>query len=103
MQRRELISLGIAAQTPSVYCVYLHTRKARAEGASKAEVRQAVATAAHVRHWSTVLNGMGYDLDVFKEELDKISASADFVRFGHMPSRKVRVFGSASWLPFASA
>ena len=31
-----------------------------------------MATAAHVRHWSTVLNGMAYDFDAFKTELDGI-------------------------------
>lgn len=72
---RELIALAVAAQIPCAYCVYYHTKSARAEGASEAEVREAVATAAHVRHWSTVLNGMGYDLAAFKAELDAILAA----------------------------
>lgn len=59
---RELISLGIAAQVPCAYCVYFHNRAARAGGA----------TAAHVRHWSTVLNGMAYNLDAFKTEVDEL-------------------------------
>jgi AhpD family alkylhydroperoxidase len=67
---RELIALAVAAQIPCVYCVYVHEKKARAEGASEAEVREAVATSAHVRHWSTVLNGMAYDFDAFKAEVD---------------------------------
>ena len=69
---RELIALGVSAQIPCAYCVYVHNKNALAEGASEDEIREAVATAAHVRHWSTVLNGMGYDLDAFKEEVDKI-------------------------------
>ena len=69
---RELIALGVAAQVPCTYCVYYHDKAARAQGASDAEVREAVATAAHVRHWSTVLNGMAYDFDAFKTELDGI-------------------------------
>jgi hypothetical protein len=28
--------------------------------------------AAHVRHWSTVLNGMAYDFDTFKAEFDAL-------------------------------
>jgi AhpD family alkylhydroperoxidase len=67
---RELIALGVAAQIPCVYCVYVHNKKARAQGATEAEIREAVATAAHVRHWSTVLNGMAYDFDAFKTEVD---------------------------------
>ena len=72
---RELIALGVAAQIPCVYCVYVHDKKAREQGATEAEVREAVATAAHVRHWSTVLNGMAYDFDAFKAEVDKMLAS----------------------------
>lgn len=71
---RELIALGVAAQIPCMYCVYVHDKNAREEGASEAEIREAVATAAHVRHWSTVLNGMGYDYDSFKAEVDKMHA-----------------------------
>lgn len=72
---RELIALGVAAQIPCAYCVYVHQKKARAFGADESEIREAVATAAHVRHWSTVLNGMGYDLSAFKSEVDGILAS----------------------------
>ena len=69
---RELIALGVAAQVPCVYCIYFHTKSARAAGANEAEVSEAVAMAAHVRHWSTVLNGMGYDFEAFKAELDEM-------------------------------
>ena len=31
---RELIALGVAAQIPCAYCVYVHTKNATAEGAS---------------------------------------------------------------------
>lgn len=72
---RELIALGVAAQIPCTYCVYAHTENARAQGANEAEIREAVATAATVRQWSTVLNGMQYDLDAFKAEFDERSAS----------------------------
>ena len=72
---RELIALGVAAQIPCAYCVYVHTKNLMAEGASEAEIREAVAIAAHVRHWSTVLNGMGYDLEAFKAEVDKIHSA----------------------------
>lgn len=72
---RELIALGVAAQIPCAYCIYYHNRKARSLGASEAEIREAVATAAHVRHWSTVLNGMAYDLGAFKAEVDNMLAT----------------------------
>ena len=69
---RELVSLGVAAQIPCQYCIYAHTKAARAAGATEAEIREAVAAAATVRHWSTVLNGMQYDLDAFKAEYDQL-------------------------------
>ena len=72
---RELIALGVAAQIPCAYCVYAHTKNARANGATEAEIREAVATAATVRQWSTVLNGMGYDFEAFKAEVDGRQAS----------------------------
>lgn len=72
---RELIALGVAAQIPCGYCVYVHDKNARAKGASEAEIREAVAMAAHVRHWSTVLNGMGYDLEAFKAEVDSMGGA----------------------------
>jgi AhpD family alkylhydroperoxidase len=72
---RELIALGVAAQIPCAYCIYVHDKRARAAGASEEEVREAVAAAAHVRHWSTVLNGMAYDLDAFRAEVDAMLAS----------------------------
>ncbi len=71
---RELVALGVAAQIPCSYCVYAHDKNARAAGASEAEIREAVATAAHVRHWSTVLNGMAYDFEKFKAEVDEMHA-----------------------------
>jgi AhpD family alkylhydroperoxidase len=66
---KELIGLAIAAQIPCQYCVYFHTVAAKANGASDAEIREAVAMAAIVRHWSTVLNGMQTDLATFKQEV----------------------------------
>jgi AhpD family alkylhydroperoxidase len=69
---RELIALAVAAQIPCQYCIYVHTKNARTNGASEAEIREAVATAAHVRHWSTVLNGMAYDFNTFKAEVEKM-------------------------------
>ena len=46
---RELIALGVAAQVPCAYCVYAHTAFAKANGATDAEVKEAVAYAGEVR------------------------------------------------------
>jgi AhpD family alkylhydroperoxidase len=69
---KELIGLAVAAQVPCQYCVYFHTEAARLNGATDAEIREAVAMAAIVRHWSTVLNGTQVDLDGFKRETDTV-------------------------------
>ncbi len=70
---RELVGLAVAAQIPCQYCSYAHTKRAKALGASEAEIREAVAMAAYVRHWSTVLNGMQYDFTAFKAEYDDLT------------------------------
>jgi AhpD family alkylhydroperoxidase len=70
----ELISLGVASQIPCDYCVYAHTTMAKMLGATDAEIREAVASSANTRHWSTVLNGADVSLDEFKKEWDGILA-----------------------------
>lgn len=69
---KELIGLAVAAQIPCQYCVYFHTAAAKANGASEQEIREAVAMAAIVRHWSTVLQGMQVDLAGFRQETDTV-------------------------------
>jgi AhpD family alkylhydroperoxidase len=67
---RELIGLAVAAQIPCQYCVYYHIKAARAAGASQEEIREAVHQASLTRHWSTILYGNQYDLDLYKSEID---------------------------------
>jgi AhpD family alkylhydroperoxidase len=73
---RELIALGVAAQIPCSYCAYAHTTFARANGATEAEIQEAISYAAEVRLWSTVLNGNQYDLDEWKSAIDGIAEHA---------------------------
>lgn len=65
---KSLINLAVAAQIPCQYCIWLETKTARAQGATDAEVAEAVAQAAYVRHWSTVINGLQIDFETFKTE-----------------------------------
>ena len=71
-KEKELIGLAVAAQIPCSYCIYFHTQAAKLNGATDAEVREAVAMAAITRHWSTVLNGMQADPAGFREETDTV-------------------------------
>lgn len=73
---KELLGLAVAAQIPCEYCVYFHTAAAKANGATDGEIAEAVAMAAIVRHWSTVLNGMAVDQAAFRAEVDGILAAA---------------------------
>jgi AhpD family alkylhydroperoxidase len=73
---KELIGLGVAAQIPCEYCIYFHTRVAKANGATDREIREAVGMAAIVRHWSTYLNGAQIDEAGFHKELDQVIANA---------------------------
>jgi AhpD family alkylhydroperoxidase len=65
---KDLIALAVSAQVPSRTGVYAYTRCARAQGASEAEVKEAVAVAALSRHWSTYFNGAQLDEARFRAE-----------------------------------
>jgi len=62
---KQLIGLGVAAQIPCAYCAYVLTKGAKAAGATDAQIKEAIATAALVRFNSTMLNGSdgGRDAD----------------------------------------
>lgn len=73
---KELIGLAVAAQIPCRYCVYVHTEVAKLNGATEAEVQEAVVTAAVVRRWSTILNGNQADEAQFRADIDKLVTGA---------------------------
>ncbi|WP_220494734.1 carboxymuconolactone decarboxylase family protein [Paracoccus sp. MC1854] len=73
---KELMGLAVASQIPCSYCIYFHTAAARAHGATDEEIAEAVAMAAIVRHWSTVLNGMQVDQARFRSEVDTLMSAA---------------------------
>jgi AhpD family alkylhydroperoxidase len=62
---KQLIALGVSAQIPCAYCVFATTKAAKAAGATDAQIKEAIATAALVRFNSTMLNGSdgGKDAD----------------------------------------
>jgi AhpD family alkylhydroperoxidase len=77
---KELIGLAVAAQVPCRYCIYFHTAAARLNGATDREIKEAVAVAAIVRKWSTVLNGNQIDEAEFKGEIARV---LDFAKKQH--------------------
>ncbi|WP_246680011.1 carboxymuconolactone decarboxylase family protein [Mesorhizobium sp. B2-4-1] len=72
---KELMGLAVASQIPCQYCVYFHTEAAKLNGATDEEIKEAVAMAAIVRHWSTMLNGSQVDLTAFKKQTDDVFAA----------------------------
>ncbi|TIU25042.1 MAG: carboxymuconolactone decarboxylase family protein, partial [Mesorhizobium sp.] len=72
---KELMGLAVASQIPCQYCIYFHTLAAKANGASDEEIKEAIAMAAIVRHWSTMLNGSQVDLVTFKKQTDDLFAA----------------------------
>jgi AhpD family alkylhydroperoxidase len=71
-KEKNLIALAVAAQTGSRSTIYAYTRCARANGASAAEVAEAVGVAALVRRFSTFLNGVQLDEAAFKADIAKL-------------------------------
>ena len=69
---RELIGLGISAVSKCHYCTLFHTEMAKLEGATDAEIEEAVHYAKSSAGWSTYVNGLQVDYDTFKEEIGKV-------------------------------
>ena len=67
---RQLIALAVAAQVPCDYCTFI-SRSFATElyGATDAEMSEAIALAASIRHWSTILAGNQIDEESFQAEV----------------------------------
>ena len=68
---RELIGVALAAITKCRYCAVYHTEVAKLNGATDAEIEDAVHYAKSSAGWSTYINGLQLDYDQFKEEVLK--------------------------------
>jgi AhpD family alkylhydroperoxidase len=71
---KELIGVGISAAVRCRYCSLFHTEMAKLNGATEAEIEEAVHYAKSSAGWSTYLNGMQVDYDQFKKEIEKACA-----------------------------
>ncbi len=70
---KELIGLAVASQIPCSYCVAFHTAAARFNGASDQEIKEAVATAALSRQWSTLLEGSDINQKQFTKDIERMA------------------------------
>ena len=66
---RELIGVAIAAATKCRYCSAYHTEVAKLNGATEAEIEDAVHYAKSSAGWSTYVNGLQLDFEQFKAEV----------------------------------
>jgi len=74
---RELIGVGVSAATKCEYCTFFHTEMARLNGATDAEIEDALHYTKSTTGWSTYINGSQADLDLFRSE---IKAVVEYIR-----------------------
>ena len=70
---RDLMGVAIAAVMKCRYSSLFHTERARMNGATDAEIEDAVHFAKLSSDWSTYLNDLQIDYDQFKKEMKKVS------------------------------
>ncbi|MCL5960852.1 MAG: carboxymuconolactone decarboxylase family protein [Chloroflexi bacterium] len=83
---RELIGIGISATTKCRYCAFFHTEMARLNGATEAEIEDAVHFAKASAGWSTYINGLQIDYEQFKDEVRR---ACEHVRAHAQPAHAV--------------
>jgi AhpD family alkylhydroperoxidase len=69
---KELIGMAVASQIPCKYCLYFHREAAKLNGATQAEIDEAVAIASDTRFWSTFMHGVQLDEQAFNHELKEV-------------------------------
>jgi len=77
---RELIGVAISAISKCRYCAYFHTEMAKLNGATEEEIEDAIHFAKSSAGWSTYINGLQFDFEEFKKEVDM---AAEHVRAVH--------------------
>jgi AhpD family alkylhydroperoxidase len=70
---RELIGVAISAVTKCKYCSFFHTEAAKLNGATDAEIEDAVHFAKSSAGWSTYINGLQLDYAQFKKEVMQVA------------------------------
>jgi AhpD family alkylhydroperoxidase len=67
---RELIGVAISAITKCRYCAYFHTEMAKLNGATEAEIEDAIHFAKSSAGWSAYVNGFQLSYEEFTKEID---------------------------------
>ncbi|MCL5774175.1 MAG: carboxymuconolactone decarboxylase family protein [Firmicutes bacterium] len=74
---RELIGIAVSGIEKCKYCAFFHTEMAKLNGATDAEIEDALHFAKSSAGWSTYINGLQIDYEQFKKEVLQI---CDYVR-----------------------
>ncbi len=68
---RELIGIAISAATKCRYCTLFHTEVAKLNGATDAEIEDAIHYAKSTVGWSAYVNGLQIDYEQFRKEVEQ--------------------------------
>ena len=68
---RELIGVALSAISKCKYCAFYHTELAKLNGATDAEIEDAVHYAKSSAGWSTYINGLQIVYETFKDEVSR--------------------------------
>ena len=68
---RELIGVALSAISKCRYCAFYHTELAKLNGATAAEIEDAVHYAKSSAGWSAYINGLQIDYETFKDEVSR--------------------------------
>lgn len=71
---KQLIGLAVAAQVPCHYCTYFHREMAKLQGATEAEMDEAVALGAQALTWNTLIAGLQVDETQLRQDVDRMTA-----------------------------
>ena len=66
----------MASQIPCKFCIIAHTEFAKLNGATDAEIHEAIAMASLTRDLSTMMNGMQVDEPQFRRDIDHLVKGA---------------------------
>jgi AhpD family alkylhydroperoxidase len=75
-KHKSMIGIAVASQIPCRFCLIADMEFAKLDGATEAEINEAIAMAAFTRQMSTFLNGMQVDLPQFRADLSRLVKGA---------------------------
>jgi AhpD family alkylhydroperoxidase len=81
---RELIGVALSAISKCKYCAFYHTELAKLNGATDAEIEDAVHYAKSSAGWSTYINGLQIDYETFKDEVSRACEHVRSVEAGNV-------------------